>query len=399
MLQPLDLAVFKSLKDKWDQKLCVWQRKHSGSRIPKKEFALLLGETWKELSPAVISSGFRKGGVSPFNRFVVPKEKFDIEALKRWEIQNKNKEIIQNNRNEPEDNDINEEPMPPTVSFENILLETVKNNRPISTNTSRKRIAGGAEVITALEIQERREKQNNSKDNEPKKIKEKEIKLKHNKKKQKYICGTDSDSDSNLTEPEYMDTDDDAESFTDLENVLDMKATLQQNEKNETKKAGIQPENTDIQSKNKDIHLETTVILTKNADTQPENNDIVQIENTHIQTENSGMPLKNINMQYEDVQTESYKHDTIPKVGMFVEVKFSTKKTTKIYVGKILEELENNIYYATFLRQIKTLNYPEYYIFPQIEDSSLISAKEIIKILENPTQKRGRFYFEMLGLV
>ncbi|KAF2887435.1 hypothetical protein ILUMI_18739 [Ignelater luminosus] len=37
ILQPPDLAVFKSVKDEWDRQLVAWQRKNVGKQIPKKE--------------------------------------------------------------------------------------------------------------------------------------------------------------------------------------------------------------------------------------------------------------------------------------------------------------------------------------------------------------------------
>lgn len=42
LLQPLDLSVFKSLKDSWDKKIAQWQRHNIGLKIPKVEFSKLL---------------------------------------------------------------------------------------------------------------------------------------------------------------------------------------------------------------------------------------------------------------------------------------------------------------------------------------------------------------------
>lgn len=43
-LQPLDLAVNKSFKDKWDLALVKWQRLNVGEVLSKKEFSKLIGE-------------------------------------------------------------------------------------------------------------------------------------------------------------------------------------------------------------------------------------------------------------------------------------------------------------------------------------------------------------------
>lgn len=85
LLQPLDLSVFKSLKTKWDDLLVKWQRHHIGQRIPKKIFSKLVGEIWQGLESDVIKSGFRKGGICPFNPKVIVKEQYDPLAYKRWE--------------------------------------------------------------------------------------------------------------------------------------------------------------------------------------------------------------------------------------------------------------------------------------------------------------------------
>lgn len=189
------------MKDKWDQKLCIWQRKHSGSRIPKKQFSLLLGETWKELSHAVISSGFRKAGIYPFKRSVVPKEKFDNQALERWEALKKNQnqqtnqvdqeirknELHNENAGNMDQHGTEGDAIPGTskqysLTFENILLATVKNNRSeTSTSTTKKRIAEGAKVITSLDKQQTQK--NNLKKQQPKKSKEKVKRTKHTSKK------------------------------------------------------------------------------------------------------------------------------------------------------------------------------------------------------------------------
>lgn len=84
LLQPLDLSVFKSMKNTWDEKLVQWQRLNVGKKLPKDEFSRILGEVWRDLNPIIIRNGFKKGGIYPFNRNVIPVEKFDPETLKRF---------------------------------------------------------------------------------------------------------------------------------------------------------------------------------------------------------------------------------------------------------------------------------------------------------------------------
>lgn len=41
VLQPLDVAVFKGLKHKWDKELCKWQRQNPRKKISKQDFISL----------------------------------------------------------------------------------------------------------------------------------------------------------------------------------------------------------------------------------------------------------------------------------------------------------------------------------------------------------------------
>lgn len=84
LLQPLDVAVFKSFKTKWDKKLVEWQRHNVGTKMPKKVFAQTFAETWAETSSDVIQSGFKKTGIHPFNSEVVPEDKYDPSAYRRY---------------------------------------------------------------------------------------------------------------------------------------------------------------------------------------------------------------------------------------------------------------------------------------------------------------------------
>lgn len=347
LLQPLDLAVFKSLKVKWDQKLCIWQRKHTGARVPKKEFTILFGETWKQLDPEIIINGFKKGGICPFDRFVVPKEKFDPQAWSRWEafetnrqapVRNNDEEGNGANRNNIEKTNNVEEAgqeneqtengvarvdeeqndgkgnsqveitsqnkrLSTTVSFESLLLNTVKTERSNSLKTTRKRVAPGAEVITASQVRD-------------KLILPKAKKTKiSGKKKTKKRSESDSDSDLSTTiEPEYIDTDDDM----DPENLSD-------------------------------------------------------VEN----------------------EEEEILPDLEFKVGQYVVVEFCTKKAKKSYIGKILKIDASSLYpfYCSFLKAVTRLNFPKYYVFPDTEDTSWVDRLQILKVLAPPDEKRGHFYF------
>ena len=84
ILQPMDLAVFRSLKSAWDQKLSRRQRHQQGVKISKHDFSYLLTTIWNETPPALLKSGFEKAGIFPYNRNVIDKNKNDPEAYKRY---------------------------------------------------------------------------------------------------------------------------------------------------------------------------------------------------------------------------------------------------------------------------------------------------------------------------
>lgn len=63
VLQPLDVAVFKGLKQKWDKELCKWQRQNPRKKIPKQDFISLLTKVAQDVSSMSIINGFRTKGI------------------------------------------------------------------------------------------------------------------------------------------------------------------------------------------------------------------------------------------------------------------------------------------------------------------------------------------------
>ena len=87
LLQPLDVAVFKSLKDTWGAFLFK-RLKQARSRLTKSEFSTLLSspEVWKEaFGEEKIKNGFRKCGIYPFSRDQYPKHRFHPKILAKYE--------------------------------------------------------------------------------------------------------------------------------------------------------------------------------------------------------------------------------------------------------------------------------------------------------------------------
>ncbi|KAJ8895464.1 hypothetical protein PR048_000797 [Dryococelus australis] len=71
----------KSLKTHYDAELVKWQKHRIGQKLQKKTFVKLVSTLWRELDPNITKFDFRKGGIYPFNRDVIPQEKFDKQRL------------------------------------------------------------------------------------------------------------------------------------------------------------------------------------------------------------------------------------------------------------------------------------------------------------------------------
>ena len=71
LLQPLDVSVFKPLKEAYDKEahnLFLSQRRY----ITKRDFPTLIAKTWKTFKPTTAINGFKKTGIIPFSRDVIP---------------------------------------------------------------------------------------------------------------------------------------------------------------------------------------------------------------------------------------------------------------------------------------------------------------------------------------
>ena len=71
-MQPLDTAVFSSLKTHWKEVCHDYLQQHPGRVITKYQFSSLFSTAWgKALMPLSIISGFKCTGVYPFNPQIV----------------------------------------------------------------------------------------------------------------------------------------------------------------------------------------------------------------------------------------------------------------------------------------------------------------------------------------
>ena len=70
--QPLDASVFKPLKQNWNAACSKFMQQNPGKVITKCNFSSLLSEAWnKTMVPTVITAGFRRSGIYPFNPDII----------------------------------------------------------------------------------------------------------------------------------------------------------------------------------------------------------------------------------------------------------------------------------------------------------------------------------------
>lgn len=347
LLQPLDLCVFKSLKTKWDYNLTQWQRTHEGQKIPKKIFSKLVSDIWKELRPEVICSGFRKGGIVPFNPDIIEKEQYDPLAYQRWEhhqrqirevnaVEGQRESILQEPIAGPSTSEeslpapsTEEEPRPEIIpkkngedkkyTFEELLLATVKQSKSGDVSKPKRKIVSGAEVITAQEVLIR--------------LEEKNTKALPGKKKKK---------------------------------------------------------------SKKDLHVTAEV----ESESSSENEDVILHDNSDEDFGEEITENESLNEYMNDIQKD--KKDAI--VNDWVLVVFATKNKNKhYYIGQIIAINEDDELEVKFTRKVPSLNpsSPSTFAWANPEDCSTVARNDVVRVLPTPSVcgRRGllRFQISFLG--
>ena len=70
--QPLDASVFKPLKQNWNAACNRFMQQNPGKVVTRYNFSPLLNEAWsKTMVPNVISAGFKRAGIYPFNSDII----------------------------------------------------------------------------------------------------------------------------------------------------------------------------------------------------------------------------------------------------------------------------------------------------------------------------------------
>ncbi|KAJ8918209.1 hypothetical protein NQ315_014077 [Exocentrus adspersus] len=333
-----------------------------GKKLPKSIFSKIVGELWLNTRPEIIVNGFSKAGIMPFNDDVVPKEKYHPGSWQKWEEaekiknaakvcpaseeghhsvdSNKNNNVppaldmvstsatsdmplplpvIISNSPELVDNEGDctngnpREPEPKNISqnngvtFENLLLQTIKQSqRGSDAVTKKKRVAFGAEVVTEQTVLDRLREQEKEKMNKENKKTKKSKKLPITKRKE-------------ITEDDISE---ESEAFS--------------------------------------IHDSDDNDETLEAIVEREEEDMREI-------------------------AEASRDITSKQEGDWLLVKFATKKTIQYFVGQIQDISDMNESFVKFARRAKAARKSTIFVFPETEDTSLISDEEIQCILPKPT--------------
>lgn len=86
LLQPLDKAVFRPVKQCWNELLMAENRANPCSRISKRRFSELLKDCWiQSFKSQSIKSGFSSCGIFPCDKDKFPREAYDPVKLERYE--------------------------------------------------------------------------------------------------------------------------------------------------------------------------------------------------------------------------------------------------------------------------------------------------------------------------
>ncbi len=233
-LQPLDVAVFRSIKSDWDAKMVQWQRSHIGFKLPRRQFSNFIADVWTNVDKQLAISGFRKSGIIPFNREVIPRSKYHARALQRWDAYCV--EQAGATTHSSAQNNIPSTSTSTPVTFESLLLEKIEQ-RPVSEGQQKKKrkVAPGCDVLTSADgrqrlidkeiLQKQKRTSGSQCHGRPKKTVQskanadtnaemKDVPRKRGRPRKVSFSSTDDDSDASF---QAETSEDDNETFSDLE--------------------------------------------------------------------------------------------------------------------------------------------------------------------------------------
>lgn len=220
-LQPLDRAVFKSVKSNFYASCQLWMKNNPGRRITRYQFGEILQMCWgKSATPENAIAGFRSTGIYPFNPRAIPDHAFSVADNNSSQTDNNESFNVSTNMpkaDHSQPNSLNMEPVPSTSKqvtqnlspFTKVISEV--SPKPLLTENVRKRAKKVAVLLTSPEhLQEVKAKNIN------KLQKNNTSKLKISKRKRKEYS---SSSEEQLDEPTYSNEDSGDEDFGENECV------------------------------------------------------------------------------------------------------------------------------------------------------------------------------------
>jgi DDE superfamily endonuclease/helix-turn-helix, Psq domain len=142
LLQPLDVAVFKGLKTRWEKSVGKWTRNNQGRRLPKSKFSKFISHIWTDAPEQNIRAGFKKSGIVPVDRNVIKPKDFQPAVWRRYVAFKATEGVVvqEHNIHTNAEN-----------TFEELLLETVKQHKaPVKQKKTR--LIKGAEIITQRKV-------------------------------------------------------------------------------------------------------------------------------------------------------------------------------------------------------------------------------------------------------
>ncbi|CAB3231959.1 unnamed protein product [Arctia plantaginis] len=173
LLQPLDVSVFKSFKQKWDKTVASFQRQNIGQRLPKSLFSQFLGETWlislerwekrqKETQDTaqdniafVEDVEYAEHNVNAPSPSISSSSAFEEVTPATTNLENQ--PDFTSPPLDPKEKITSEVQNQTVTSLEQMILATIQQKHP-SNKQKKRKVASGAEIVKKIKTNEKRKK-------------------------------------------------------------------------------------------------------------------------------------------------------------------------------------------------------------------------------------------------
>ncbi|CAH2045185.1 unnamed protein product, partial [Iphiclides podalirius] len=135
LLQPLDVSVYKSLKNAWAKVLNDYKLQHPTSAPTRLDFCRLLTPAYEHaFQPSIIVNGFRKTGTAPFDRNAISDESIAPSLMQPSDLQSQN---IESSTDNAQASAVNRETASPSV-FSLLSVPEVPQSSSSSTRRAKR---------------------------------------------------------------------------------------------------------------------------------------------------------------------------------------------------------------------------------------------------------------------